>query len=773
MECNKDEAARAKEIAEKKFKAKDLEGARKFAVKASQLYPALEGIPQMLATLDVYAAAEKKVNGETDWYEILCVNALADDETVKKQYRKLALMLHPDKNKSVGAEGAFKLISEAWSVLSDKFRRSVYDHKRNLKGVPQKVAQPRKPASAPRTSSSAHGANGFYNTSNSNGGSNARTETTTSHAGASARGLNGLYKFSNSEASSDARTQKPAPRAPPPPSHRPSKPNTFWTSCNRCRMQYEYLRVYVNHNLLCPNCHQPFLAIETGTVPSASGTFPWTSPQQHGKKTHVQGRDGVVPGGYPPGQGADSFHKANFQWGAFSRTAGAPSANASTSAAAAAANVVHQTYEKVRREREEAQAAARKEDTRRNIQGSKRSSGGSENCIQRPDKKRSIDRDSLANDNENEHIASKDTYEAEKLNGVSSGAGRFPYKQYGNSLRDLVMQDARSVLMTKARNEIQKKLEDWKKEAAEKASEKEKGLSNTKENLVSNGNGNVHDHGKSDEFVKKSKKQKSSREQDDSSDVPDEEPDVPSSINVIDPDFYDFDKDRSEKSFEPNQVWAAYDDDDGMPRFYALIQKVISVNPFKMRISWLNSKSNSDIGPLNWVACGFTKTSGEFRVGRYEVHDNVNVFSHKVRWEKGLRGVIRILPGKGDVWALYRNWSTDWNESTPDEVVHKYDMVEVVGDFVDDTGVAVAPLIKLPSFKTVFRRNVDTEGVQTIPREELFRFSHQVPARLLTGEEAESAPKGCLELDPAAIPMELLEVVTEVKDEKAGQDARL
>ncbi|CAN6464702.1 unnamed protein product [Victoria cruziana] len=762
MECNKDEAVRAKEIAEKKFKARDLEGAKKFALKASQLYPALEGITQMLATFDVYAAAEKKVNGETDWYEILCVNAMADDETVKKQYRKLALMLHPDKNKSVGAEGAFKFISEAWSVLSDKLRRSVYDNKRTFKGAPQKVPQTGKPASAPRTSSSAQGANGLYGMPNSNGGSNPRTETTASHAGASARGLNGLYKFSNSGASSDARTHKPATRTPPPPSHRPSNPRTFWTSCSRCRMQYEYPRVYVNHNLLCPNCHQPFLAIETGTVPSAAGTFTWTNPQR-GKKAHVQGSDGAVPGGCPPGQGADSLHKENFQWGAFSRTAGAASANASSSAAAAAANVVHQTYEKVRREREEAQAAARREDSRRNVQDFKRSSGGYsggiENFFQKLDKKRSTERDNLANDGENERNASKDTYEAEKLNGVSSGAGRFPSKQYGTTLRDLAMQDARSVLMAKARSGIKRKLEDWKNEVAEKAREKEKGLSTAKEKPMSTGNGNVDNHGKSDEFVKKSKKRKASREQDDSSDVPDEEPDVPSSINVNDADFYDFDQDRSEKSFGPNQIWAAYDDDDGMPRFYAIIKKVISVKPFKMRISWLNSKSNSDIGPLNWVSSGFTKTSGEFRVGRYEVNDNVCVFSHEVRWEKGLRGVIRILPRKGDVWALYRNWSKGWDESTPDEVVHKYDVVEVLCDFADDTGVRVAPLIKVPNFRTVFQRNVDTESEKTIPREELFRFSHQVPVHLLTGEEDKNAPKGFLQLDPAAIPEELQEVI--------------
>jgi hypothetical protein len=37
------------------------------------------------------------------------------------------------------------------------------------------------------------------------------------------------------------------------------------------------------------------------------------------------------------------------------------------------------------------------------------------------------------------------------------------------------------------------------------------------------------------------------------------------SMNVPDPDFNDFDGDQIEDSFRENQVWAVYDDEDGMP----------------------------------------------------------------------------------------------------------------------------------------------------------------------------------------------------------------
>ena len=132
MECNREEALRAREIAEKKLSLQDYNGARKFLQKALQLFPALENTTQMSSVLDVHIAAQTKINGaETDWYGILQVDPRAEEIVIKKQYKKLALLLHPDKNKAMGAESAFKLIGEALQVLSDKSKRVIYDAKRN------------------------------------------------------------------------------------------------------------------------------------------------------------------------------------------------------------------------------------------------------------------------------------------------------------------------------------------------------------------------------------------------------------------------------------------------------------------------------------------------------------------------------------------------------------------------------------------------------------------------------------------------------------------
>ncbi|KAK7200183.1 DnaJ protein [Novymonas esmeraldas] len=65
---------------------------------------------------------------ETELYEVLNVSVEADDQEIKRSYRRLALRYHPDKN--TGDEAAadmFKKVSNAYEVLSDPERRSVYD----------------------------------------------------------------------------------------------------------------------------------------------------------------------------------------------------------------------------------------------------------------------------------------------------------------------------------------------------------------------------------------------------------------------------------------------------------------------------------------------------------------------------------------------------------------------------------------------------------------------------------------------------------------------
>ncbi|XWS37952.1 hypothetical protein CRYUN_Cryun19dG0089400 [Craigia yunnanensis] len=717
MECNKDEAFRAKEIAERKVTEKDYAGAKKFALKAQNLYPELDGIAQMLTALDVYISTKNKVSGEADWYGVLGVNPWANDEEVRKQYRKLALMLHPDKNKWVGADGAFKLVSEAWSLLSDKAKRLAYNQKINLRGTQQNFSTQSGVSSMPSR------ANGSHNSS-TNVKSNARTQNSNSRVG------------QTSVAS---------------PSNK--KPATFWTVCNRCKTQYEYLRIYLNHTLLCPNCHEGFLALEKAPPPNVYKSSNWSSQQQQASghyaannkpfnnatnSTSAQNseHDGLA--------GHGSSNNTSFQWGPFSGAAGVSSTVSPPSTGAEAASVVWKAQDKVKRQREEALKAERllkkrKDDIHVNgyvgnmaTQTTMRNGPGLGNTFE-----------------------SRGVSEIRSIYGYSGNYNK-PISE-----RELSLFEIRNMLMDKAKTVICKKLKDWSSvteaKNADKVRENVREKENRKQRSMANGDGREHQGKQS---------------------LPATSPDesdtgiAPLSINVPDPDFHNFDLDRSERSFEDDQVWAAYDDADGMPRFYARVHKVISLKPFKMKISWLNSRSNSEFGLLDWIGSGFSKTCGEFRCGRHEISETLNSFSHKVQWTKGTRGVIRIFPRKGDVWALYRNWSPDWNEHTPEEVIHKYDMVEVLDDYTEEQGVSVVPLIKVTGFRTVFHKLMDPKEVRRIPKEEMFRFSHQVPNYLLTGQEAQNAPMGCRELDPAATSLELLQVINEANEAPVEADSQ-
>ncbi|KAL6998890.1 hypothetical protein U1Q18_000056 [Sarracenia purpurea var. burkii] len=120
------------------------------------------------------------------------------------------------------------MLSEAWSLLSDKANRAVYDQKRNLT---------------------------IYQTGNSSmwtGKNSFQTFTPTNNSG-------GIVQKS-------AANHQPTPNAPVPP--RPSKLNTFWIACSQCKMEYEYLRNYLNRTLLCPSFKLPFNALEMPVSPT-------------------------------------------------------------------------------------------------------------------------------------------------------------------------------------------------------------------------------------------------------------------------------------------------------------------------------------------------------------------------------------------------------------------------------------------------------------------------------------------------------------------------
>ena len=69
-----------------------------------------------------------------DYYEALQISVNAEPETVHRVYRLFAQRFHPD-NKETGSESRFRVVTEAYRVLSDPRLRAQYDlaHERQQK----------------------------------------------------------------------------------------------------------------------------------------------------------------------------------------------------------------------------------------------------------------------------------------------------------------------------------------------------------------------------------------------------------------------------------------------------------------------------------------------------------------------------------------------------------------------------------------------------------------------------------------------------------------
>ena len=69
-----------------------------------------------------------------DYYKVLGVTAKTPKTELKKKYRELAKKYHPDSNEgSKEAEDKFKIVSEAYEILSDSKKRKEYDRQRNYR----------------------------------------------------------------------------------------------------------------------------------------------------------------------------------------------------------------------------------------------------------------------------------------------------------------------------------------------------------------------------------------------------------------------------------------------------------------------------------------------------------------------------------------------------------------------------------------------------------------------------------------------------------------
>ncbi|XP_004288909.1 PREDICTED: uncharacterized abhydrolase domain-containing protein DDB_G0269086-like [Fragaria vesca subsp. vesca] len=116
-------AVKALTNAEAYFKLQKLDSAIKEATQAKNLDPNLPNVDNFITAYKIHKAMSFKKN----WYVVLDIPECSHLSIIKKRFRALALMVHPDKNLSAAAEDAFKHVKDALDFLSDPVRKEDYD----------------------------------------------------------------------------------------------------------------------------------------------------------------------------------------------------------------------------------------------------------------------------------------------------------------------------------------------------------------------------------------------------------------------------------------------------------------------------------------------------------------------------------------------------------------------------------------------------------------------------------------------------------------------
>jgi hypothetical protein len=859
MEFNEEQALLAKEIALRKVKTKDYLGAQRIALKAQRLYPKLEHLPQLLAICEVHCAAEAKVNGDMDWYGILQVEATVDATVIRKEYEKLACLLHSGKNTLPGAQAAFKLVSEAHTILCDHVKRSQYDMKRQC--GPHEMSK----------------------------------ETTWLADG------------------TRANKRDVAEHMPP-----PDFVMVFWTACPHCRKRF----VYYQRNFLihCDDCSKNFFAFKLHeeavpsrflvTAPNNSGvSSEMFSSQKHGVcNPQFQYSKLHKSGGNVDSEPMMHARKSNahVEWDCRpdGDQVGSCTGTRSEVVESSTTNLIHSPAPSVNKwtsrmmpnppdpyfvatqltSTEDASAKLNAAGTDSLVRSGKRKQddGAEDSCNdkrKRVEKYNSLsDADSADDKIYNVNVAGADSQSAKShLNKVDSqGDGDATHKGNASSSDDKIFND--NVAGAQSAEYCPSKVNSQADGNARHACDTNdsvagadnlsaghvsskvysegdgdtihEGSANTKDDEVFNGNVassnnqsaehlpdnlqvETHDvtassSGDSDTFndiaagasnqiaehlISKvnsqgdgnatyegnansgdgklfsdtnacSNNQSSERQQREmdsqgneiathkcnaDSDTVSDQGNINSEVTDTigekscysgclslpnHPSIFNFEKFRDVNMFSVGQIWALYDNLDGMPRFYARIVQ-LDASDFKVHLAWLehdamNEEENKWTDKELPVACGnfcLRKTR--------DISQNRSMFSHIVPWMDGKeRNSYVIHPVKGEVWALFKGWSMEWSSDANNHRSYEYEVVEVLSDISTDGGFTVTPLVRIKGFISLFATDRDTSSF-TIPSSELLQFSHRIPFYRTTGNEKVGVPGGFLELDTASLPTNL------------------
>lgn len=202
--------------------------------------------------------------------------------------------------------------------------------------------------------------------------------------------------------------------------------------------------------------------------------------------------------------------------------------------------------------------------------------------------------------------------------------------------------------------------------------------------------------------------------------------------------------------FATGQVWAVCHGKDVIPRKYARIDSMITGS--EVRITFLGPQPIFDY-EVNWKKENLPIVCGIFQATETTVNLNISQLSHLVKCQMSTtRPMYKIYPMKGEVWAMYQNWSSEWK--LPDYERYQCWIVEILSDFSEEEKMMVARLGEVKGCLTFFQR-FQRDGFdmsRTVSKTEMLSFSHQIPAFRVPGIGRYGIPESCWHLEPNALP---------------------
>ncbi|SPT16073.1 unnamed protein product [Triticum aestivum] len=222
------------------------------------------------------------------------------------------------------------------------------------------------------------------------------------------------------------------------------------------------------------------------------------------------------------------------------------------------------------------------------------------------------------------------------------------------------------------------------------------------------------------------------------------------------------------RKFEPGQIWALYSDIDKFPNYYVFIEKVDLENN-EVQARWLEAFPDEEVDQRlvvdPTVGCGTYRVSTTCGI---MIYTDTKPFSHPVHAAFiGRRNSYEIYPRKDEVWALLRGWDIGWSSDAHNQKNYNYEVVQVLSDFTTGTSITVMPLVKIKVFVSLFMQDKEATAY-LIPQDDPIWFSHSLPYRFMGAAESEGIPEGALELDPAALPLNLEDALASVVPERSS-----